>query len=71
MNHPPIIDAGPALNFLSINKERLLIGVLGRLSAPEIVQDEVFRKSRQDETVSRRRLGLEEVDSELAACALR
>jgi hypothetical protein len=25
------------------------IGVLGRLSAPEAVQDEVFRKSRQDE----------------------
>ncbi|WP_428962332.1 hypothetical protein [Micromonospora fluostatini] len=28
----PIIDAGPSLNFLSINKERLLIGVLGPLS---------------------------------------
>ncbi|MCY1138414.1 hypothetical protein OWR29_10435 [Actinoplanes sp. Pm04-4] len=30
----PIIDAGPALNFLSINKERLLISVLGKLGAP-------------------------------------
>jgi hypothetical protein len=49
VSHRPIIDAGPALNFLSIHKERLLIGVLGRLSAPEIVQDEVFRKSRQDQ----------------------
>jgi hypothetical protein len=49
MSHPPIIDAGPALNFFSINKERLLIGILGPLSAPETVQDEVFRKSRQDE----------------------
>lgn len=48
MSHPPIIDAGPSLNFLSINKERLLIGVLGRLSAPEAVQTEVLRKSRQD-----------------------
>lgn len=48
MNHPPIIDAGPGLNFFSINKERLLIGVLGRLSTPETVQDEVFRKARQD-----------------------
>lgn len=48
MNHPPIIDAGPGLNFLSINKERLLIGVLGQLSAPETVQDEILRKSRQD-----------------------
>jgi hypothetical protein len=45
----PIIDAGPGLNFLSINKERFLIGVLGRLSAPETVRDEVLRKSRQDD----------------------
>lgn len=49
MSHPPIIDAGPGLNFFSINKERLLVGVLGPLSAPESVRDEVFRKSRQDE----------------------
>lgn len=49
MSYRPIIDAGPGLNFLSINNERLLIGVLGPLSAPESVQDEVFRKSRQDE----------------------
>jgi hypothetical protein len=49
MNHRPIIDAGPGLNFFSINKERLLIGVLGSLSAPETVRDEVFRKARQDE----------------------
>jgi hypothetical protein len=48
MSHPPIIDAGPGLNFLSINKERLLIGVLGPLSAPDAVQTEVLRKSRQD-----------------------
>ena len=44
----PIIDAGPGLNFLFINRERLLIAVLGELSAPETVQDEVFRKSAQD-----------------------
>src|SRR5262249_3988324 len=49
MSHRPIIDAGPSLNFLSINKERLLIGVLGPLSAPETVQAEVLRKSREDE----------------------
>jgi hypothetical protein len=48
MSHPPIIDAGPGLNFLSINKERLLIGVLGPLSAPDAVQTEVFRKAKQD-----------------------
>ena len=48
MSHRPIIDAGPGLNFLSINKERLLIGVLGPLSAPEAVQNEVLRKAQQD-----------------------
>lgn len=49
MSRRPIIDAGPGLNFLSINKERLLIAVLGELSAPETVQEEVLRKSKQDE----------------------
>jgi hypothetical protein len=49
MSHRPIIDAGPSLNFFSINKERLLVGVLGPLSAPETVQAEVLRKSRDDE----------------------
>lgn len=49
MSHRPIIDAGPGLNFFSINKERLLIGTLGPLSTPETVQDEVFHKSRQDQ----------------------
>ena len=48
MSVRPIIDAGPGLNFLSVNKERLLIAVLGPFSAPETVQDEVFRKSAQD-----------------------
>ncbi len=48
MSHRPIIDAGPGLNFLSIHKKRLLIGVLGRLSAPDTVQAEVLRKARQD-----------------------
>jgi hypothetical protein len=49
MSVRPIIDAGPGLNFLSLNKERLLIGVLGPISAPETVQGEVLRKSQQDE----------------------
>jgi hypothetical protein len=49
MSVGPIIDAGPGLNFLSANKERLLIAVLGPLSVPEAVQDEVLRKSRQDD----------------------
>lgn len=49
MSHRPIIDAGPGLNFFSLRKERLLIAVMGKLSAPETVQEEVFRKSRQDE----------------------
>lgn len=33
----PIIDAGPSLNFLSVNQERLLIRVLGPLSVLETV----------------------------------
>lgn len=48
MSQRPIIDAGPGLNFLSINKERLLFGTLGPLSAPETVRDEVLRKAQQD-----------------------
>lgn len=44
----PIIDAGPGINFFSVNKERLLIATLGPLSAPEAVRDEVLRKSRTD-----------------------
>lgn len=49
MSVRPIIDAGPGLNFLSIHKERLLIATIGPFSAPESVQGEVLRKSRQDE----------------------
>ncbi|MFE3455913.1 hypothetical protein ACFXKD_00080 [Nocardiopsis aegyptia] len=52
MSHRPIIDAGPGLNFLSINQERLLIGVLGKLSAPEAVEREVISKARQDNRFS-------------------
>jgi hypothetical protein len=48
MSQRPIIDAGPSLNFFSINKERLLIGMLGPLSVPETVEAEVLRKSRKD-----------------------
>lgn len=52
MSHRPIIDAGPGLNFLSIHKERLLIGTLGPLCAPETVRDELIRKSRHDQRFS-------------------
>jgi hypothetical protein len=45
----PIIDAGPGLNFLSLNQARLLVSVVGALSAPETVEHEVIRKSRQDQ----------------------
>ena len=48
MSRRPILDAGPSLNFLSINKERLLIDTLGRLSVPETVRAEVLRKAQQD-----------------------
>jgi hypothetical protein len=65
MSVRPIIDAGPCLNFLSVNKDRLLIAVLGPLSAPETVQDEVFRKSQQDDRFPRSRNGLEKAEGSL------
>ncbi|WP_137723894.1 hypothetical protein [Prescottella subtropica] len=46
MSTRPIIDAGPALNFLAINKERLLFSVLGQISTPETVEQEVLRYAR-------------------------
>lgn len=48
MSARPIIDAGPALNFFSINKERILFGVLGPISTPETVEKEVLHKARTD-----------------------
>ncbi|MEV6301402.1 hypothetical protein AB0M02_18475 [Actinoplanes sp. NPDC051861] len=48
MTQRPIIDAGPGLNFLSIHQERLLIAMLGPLSAPAAVETEVLRKADQD-----------------------
>lgn len=48
MNPQAIIDAGPSLNFLSINKERLLISVTGPLKAPEAVDYEVMDKAKRD-----------------------
>lgn len=48
MSSRPIMDAGPGLNFFSINKERLLFGVLGPLAIPEIVRDEILGKSESD-----------------------
>lgn len=71
MNHRPIIDAGPGLNFFSINKERLLIGVLGQLNAPETVQNEVFSQVSAGRAIPRSRCGLAKVDTHLDARALR
>ena len=44
----PIIDAGPALNFFAITKERLLISILGQLATPATVHAEVLRKAATD-----------------------
>ena len=43
------MDAGPALNFFSLNRERLLSGTVGPLAIPEIVAEEIKRKARQDQ----------------------
>ncbi len=49
MSQRPIMDAGPGLNFLSVNKERLLFSALGALSVPEAVETEILRKAGQDQ----------------------
>lgn len=49
MSQRPIMDAGPGLNFLSVNKERLLFSALGPLSVPEAVETEILRKAGQDQ----------------------
>lgn len=49
MNHRPVMDAGPALNFFSLNRERLLFGTVGPLAIPEVVAEEIQRKARQDQ----------------------
>ena len=46
MSARPVIDAGPGLNFFALNKERLLITILGQLSTPETVRNEILRKAR-------------------------
>lgn len=48
MTRRPIMDAGPGLNFLSLNQERLLFDALGPLSVPEIVETEILGKARRD-----------------------
>ncbi|WP_081296413.1 hypothetical protein ACSAM2_01085 [Actinomyces oris] len=52
MSLRPIMDAGPGLNFLSLNKERLLFDTVGPLRVPEKVEEEILRKSRQDRRFS-------------------
>lgn len=49
MTPRPIIDAGPGINFFSLNKERLLFNTLGSLCAPEAVEAEILRKAKQDQ----------------------
>ena len=52
MSQRPIMDAGPGINFLSVNKERLLFSTLGALSVPEAVETEILRKAAQDKRFS-------------------
>lgn len=43
------MDAGPGINFFSINKERLLFATIGAIAIPEAVATEIMRKARQDQ----------------------
>lgn len=45
---PPILDAGPGLNFFSIHRERLLFQVVGRLACPKTVLNEMLGKAGRD-----------------------
>lgn len=49
MSQRPIMDAGPGINFFSLNKERLLFGTIGPLAVPEVVEQEILRKASQDQ----------------------
>lgn len=49
MSRRPIMDAGPGINFFSVNKQHLLFSVLGALSVPEAVETEILRKAGQDQ----------------------
>ncbi|NEA36259.1 hypothetical protein [Streptomyces sp. SID13031] len=50
MIDPAIVDAGPALNFFSINKERLLFDAIGgKIAIPETVAGEIADKARRDD----------------------
>jgi hypothetical protein len=48
MIDPAIVDAGPALNFFSINKERLLFDAIGKIAVPETVAGEIAGKAQGD-----------------------
>lgn len=49
----PIMDAGPGLNFFSLNQERMLFEALGPLCIPETVHAEMSRKARTDARFAR------------------
>lgn len=48
MTTPPIVDAGPALNFFAAGHERLFFTCMGGISVPETVRDEVLGKAARD-----------------------
>lgn len=48
MTSLPIMDAGPGLNFFSLNQERMLFEALGPLCVPETVHAEMIRKAGSD-----------------------
>ena len=52
MTLPVILDAGPILTFFVANQERLLIGVVGPLTMPRTVHDEVEGKAARDSRFS-------------------
>ncbi|GAA4663220.1 hypothetical protein [Arthrobacter cryoconiti] len=67
MTARPIIDAGPGLNFFSLNQERMLFEALGPLCVPETVHAEMTRKAGTDTRFERTRNVLGKLPERLLA----
>lgn len=52
MTPPVILDAGPSLTFFAANQERLLIDVVGYLTMPKVVHDDIEGKAVGDSRFS-------------------
>ena len=71
MNARPIIDAGPALNLLSINQERLLVELSDQSACPKLSRRRCSARHALTETFSRRAEHVVEAHPEVGQRPLR